>query len=194
MNNITIICEKKESNYFLKLSHLENQVGIIYRATAVLFAYGWDILEANFEISENNLIEDIFLIRNNQNEEMTEISLKKIQTDLEELFFKDLKVIDYLERFPALTLTHPESTPPFIKIYNPSTIDCTVLDIRTSDRPGLLFEISQLLYLLDIDIISVTAKTEDQMVRDSFLLRMNQTEMLDLKTMEKLEEGLAKIL
>jgi [protein-PII] uridylyltransferase len=191
---LDLTCTPKGENYLLRLCLSENELGVIYRVTAVLFAYGWDILEANFGIDTTGQIEDLFLIHNFQGGKMGESELQKIRSDLDELFFQDLLVVDYLERFPSLTLMRPSDQPPMIRIFNPSTTDSTILDIRTKDRPGLLFEISQLLYLLDIDIISVTAKSEDGIIRDSFLLRMNGAQRLKEDTIEKLQDGLQKIL
>jgi [protein-PII] uridylyltransferase len=185
---------QKKDDYLLSINFSKNQLGIIYKITAILFAYGWDIIEANFETDSDGKVQDKFLVRSFRGEIMDEDFLEKIKKDIHDLFYTELMVIDYLERFPNLTLTKPTTIPPIIYIFNPPGIDSTVLDIRTLDRPGLLFEISQLLYLLDIDILSVTASTEDSMVRDSFLLRKDSSDKLDERTMAKLKSGLEKIL
>ena len=193
-NMFELTCVEKGSYYLLKLTLPENRKGIIYRVTAVLFAHGWDILEANFEILSGGTVKDIFLIRSFRNSIMDKLNLSIIESDLHKLFEKDLAVIDYLESFPDLPLLRPSERPPSIQIFNPSSIDSTVLDIRTTDRPGLLFEISQLLYLFDIDIVSVTAKSEDGKVRDSFLLRQDASNKLTDELMEKIKIGLQKLI
>jgi len=48
--------------------------------------------------------------------------------------------------------------------------------------------------LLDVDIVSVVARTEDGNVRDTFLLRKNESEQLDEETMQRIKEGLLKFL
>lgn len=189
---LDLVCTNRGQDSILKLTLSENQTGIIYIVTAVLFAYGWDIKEANFEILDG-MVKDIFIIRNTRGETMTDSSLQKIKADLTELFFQDTTVIDYLERFSVVPARNSGRTP-IIHIFNPKSVDSTVLDIRTADRPGLLFEISQLLYLLDVDILSVVARTEEGNVRDSFLLRKNECERLDEETMEKIREGLFQFL
>ncbi|MCB1141054.1 MAG: hypothetical protein H7A24_02345 [Leptospiraceae bacterium] len=186
--------DPKKDDYLLTLTLKKNMRGIIYKITAILFAHGWDIIEANFETDEDGNVKDLFHVRSFKNEVLDEPSLEEIRKDVEDLFFRDLLVIDYLDRFPDLTLVSPTKISPVIRLFNPDSVDSTVLDIRTIDRPGLLFEISQLLYLLDIDILSVTAKTEEKMVRDTFLLRREMTERLDENMMKKLNEGLEKIL
>jgi [protein-PII] uridylyltransferase len=191
--NLHLSCSRRAEDYILKLTLSPNQTGIIYRVTAVLFAYGWDIKEANFETLDG-IVKDVFVIQNTAGQEMTDLALQKIQSDLYELFFQDLAVIDYLERFSIPPAIKKDNKPPVVHIFNPKTVDSTVLDVRTTDRPGLLFEISQLLYLLDVDIVSVVARTEDGNVRDTFLLRKNESEQLDEETMQKIKEGLLKFL
>ncbi len=191
--NLHLSCSRREEDYILKLTLSPNQTGIIYRVTAVLFAYGWDIKEANFETLDG-IVKDVFVIQNTSGQEMTDLALQKIQSDLYELFFQDLAVIDYLERFSIPPAIKKDNKPAVVHIFNPKTVDSTVLDIRTTDRPGLLFEISQLLYLLDVDIVSVVARTEDGNVRDTFLLRKNESEQLEDETMQKIKEGLLKFL
>jgi [protein-PII] uridylyltransferase len=191
--NLHLSCSRRAEDYILKLTLSPNQTGIIYRVTAVLFAYGWDIKEANFETLDG-IVKDVFVIQNTAGQEMTDLALQKIQSDLYELFFQDLAVIDYLERFSIPPAIKKDNKPPVVHIFNPKTVDSTVLDVRTTDRSRLLFEISQLLYLLDVDIVSVVARTEDGNVRDTFLLRKNESEQLDEETMQKIKEGLLKFL
>jgi len=45
-----------------------------------------------------------------------------------------------------------------------------------------------------VDILSVTARTEDGIVRDSFLLRRDISEKLTTVTMEKIKQSLLDIL
>lgn len=179
--------------YIVKLSLQQNRKGIIYKVTAVLFAHGYDILEANIETVEGQ-VRDIFAIRNIYGKTLTSTEFDQIKKEIYELVFGDMLVIDYLNQF-ELPQAKPSSHVPSIYIYNPEGGDSTVLDIHTKDRPGLLFEISQLLYLMDIDILSVTATTErNGMARDTFLIRIHETERLDNETQEKLKEGLLSFL
>lgn len=185
--------ELKGDHCLLKLIIPENSKGIIYRVTAVLFAHGWDILEANFEIIPNGKIHDLFFIRNLHGIQMDDQTLHLIKNDLRELFEGGVPVSDYLENF-ELPPMQPPTSQPIIQVFNPEKSDSTVLDIKTQDRPGLLFEISQLLFLLDIDILSVTAQSDGGWIRDTFLLRKDSSRRLDLETMERIKNGLVAFL
>ena len=83
-----LTCIEKGNNYLLKLTLAENRKGIIYRVTAVLFAHGWDILEANFEILSGGTVKYIFLIRSFLNSTLDNFHLSKIEHDLNNLFEK----------------------------------------------------------------------------------------------------------
>ncbi|MCE9501231.1 MAG: hypothetical protein K8R21_12160 [Leptospira sp.] len=188
---------KKADYYALKLSISQNEIGIIFRTTAILYAHGWNILEATAETSERGIVDDIFLIQNLKGEQMTEEKLGEIQADLEEMLYKGLSVIDYLGRSKLKLLTKRESDyeKNSVHLYNPESLDLTVMDLHAIDRPGLLFEISEILFLSGIDIISFTAKTEKGEVRDTFLLREESGEKItDGSRIERLTEGILSIL
>lgn len=181
------------NKYILKLTFGENRKGIIYRATAVLFAHGYEILEANLETVDGT-IKDVFVIRGISGKLMNSEEFLQIKKEMQELLLGDVLVIDYLNQFSLPPRGSSSSKPPIVYVYNPEGSDCTVLDIHTQDRPGLLFDISQLLYIMDIDIISVVATTENEIARDTFLIRVNGTEKLDESTQAKLKEGLMNLL
>jgi [protein-PII] uridylyltransferase len=194
INSFELSYAPRKNDSILKLTVPENQKGIIYKMTAVLFAHGWDIKEAIFETMGEGLVKDLFIIQNREKKPLSPIELDRIQKDLLSLFKGDCSVIDYVENFPDLPLLKPSQTPPIIQIYNPISSDSTVLDLKTQDRQGLLFEISQVLYVFDTDILSVTAKTENGIVRDTFLLRKDISETLDFEMREKIKNTLMNIL
>jgi [protein-PII] uridylyltransferase len=192
-NIIELACSSRGPNtYLLKVTVSENEIGIIYRVTAVLFAHGWNILEANVETVGDGLVKDVFLIDNIHSVKMTQEALNEIHSDLELLFYKRVSVLNYLNKVPHCPSDSNHEA--MIYIFNPQYVDSTVLDIHTLDRPGLLFQISQVLYLFGIDILSVTAKSEDGQIRDSFLIRMQDGGRLDEETSQKVRKSLLSVL
>jgi [protein-PII] uridylyltransferase len=174
-------CVPRRDTTLLKITVSGNEMGIIYRVTGVLFAHGWDILEAMAETSEEGYVQDIFVVRSQSGEQMTELTLKKIRKDLNSLFFESVSVIDYMESHGFSQLSGNQIPDPtaVVKIYNPISSDFSVMDIRMKDRPGVLFQITRILYFFGVDIISFTASSEEGRIRDSFLLRMESGEKLD---------------
>lgn len=179
MQNLDLcFLEKSNDTYILKITLSENQKGIIYRVTSVLFAHGLDIIEAVAEIIGDGLVKDVFLIRSLDGSKIKPGVCSLIKKELNQLFFSELKVSDYLRKYKKDVNDFKKEKSSFIQVFNPSSIDSTVLDFRTYDRPGLLFETSEYLFSKEIDIISFTAKTDDSEIRDSFLLRNKNGERL----------------
>ncbi|MBP9887056.1 MAG: hypothetical protein KBF93_12215 [Leptospiraceae bacterium] len=195
MQTIELTCTTKgESSYLLKITVSQNEKGIIYKMTSVLFAHDWDIEEAVAETVDGKLVKDVFIIRNLEGKRMSEQDLLQIKAELSALFYNGVSVIDYLEKSGKDVNSFKKPFNSVVNLFNPPSIDSTVLDIRTLDRPGLLYEISQILYLSNIDIISFTAKSEQKVIRDSFLLCTPDRERLTEEQSTALKEKLLSIL
>lgn len=179
-----VSCVPRKDTTLLKISFSRDELGILYRVTAVLFVMGWDILEAVAETSSEGHVQDLFVIRSWDGSEMTEIILTKIRRDLFSLFYESVSVESYLEQNGKADVLNrkigdPEAS---LKLYNPISSDFSVMDLRLKDTPGLLFQVTECLFNLGIDIISFTANSYEGRVRDSFLLRAsNSGDKLDEK-------------
>lgn len=185
---------KGNSSYLLKITVPQNEKGIIYKVTSVLFAHAWDIEEAVAETVDGKLVKDVFIIRSLSEKRMSEQELLQIKSDLTSLLYNDNSVISYLEKFGKDVNAYKKPFNSVVNLFNPPSIDSSVLDIRTLDRPGLLYEISQILYLSNIDIISFTAKSENKVIRDSFLLCTPDRERLTDEQCNSLKEKLLSVL
>ncbi|GBF49707.1 hypothetical protein LPTSP4_12230 [Leptospira ryugenii] len=181
-----VSCVPRKDTTLLKISFSQDEVGILYRVTSVLYNHGWDILEAVAETSNDGHVQDLFVIRSWTGGEMTESLLSQIRKDLYSLFYESLSVEAYLHSYSkdfilSRKVGDPEAS---LKLYNPISSDFTVMDLRMKDTPGILFQITEALYQLGIDIISFTANSHDGKIRDSFLLRTSVSgDKLDEKTL-----------
>lgn len=196
-NTLHLSCVPRKETILLKITVSSNEMGIIYRVTSVLFAHGWDILEAMAETSDDGYVQDVFVIQSRTGEAMTEFTLKKIRKDLNALFYEGKSVIDYMEEKGLNRYAKDRTSDPtaIVKLYNPVSSDLTVMDIRMKDRPGILFQITQFLYLFGVDIVSFTALSNEGQIRDSFLLRMESGERIDeRKLFPSLKIGIESIL
>lgn len=192
---IELTCtDKGNFSYLLKVTVSLNEKGIIYKVTSVLFAHGWDIEEAVAETVDGKLVKDVFIIRNLFGQKMTDKDLSQIRSDLNSLFCEDVSVIEYIGKSGKDVNSYKKPFNSIVNLFNPPSIDFTVLDIRTLDRPGLLYEISQILYLYNIDIISFTAKSENKVIRDSFLICTPDRERLREEDCAKLKDKLLSVL
>jgi len=181
-----VSCVPRKDTTLLKISLSQDDLGILFRVTSVLYNHGWDILEAVAETSHEGHVQDLFVIRSWNGAEMTEALLSQIRRDLYSLFYESKPVESYLRELGkgdvlSRKVGDPEAS---LKLYNPISSDFTVMDLRMRDTPGILFQITEALFHLGIDIISFTANTSDGKIRDSFLLRTSLTgDRLDEKTM-----------
>ncbi|WP_246047630.1 hypothetical protein [Leptospira ilyithenensis] len=181
-----VSCVPRKDTTLLKISLSQDDLGILFRVTSVLYIHGWDILEAVAETSHEGHVQDLFVIRSWNGGEMTESLLSQIRKDLYSLFYEEKSVEEYLRdhgkgEVLVRKVGDPEAS---LKLYNPISSDFTVMDLRMKDNTGILFQITEALFHLGIDIISFTANSSDGKIRDSFLLRTSLTgEKLDEKTM-----------
>jgi len=179
-----VSCVPRKDTTLLKITLSQDEPGILYRVTSVLYVHGWDILEAVAETSQEGHVQDLFVIQSWTGVDMSEAVLTQIRKDLYQLFYEGKEVSQYMEekgRGDILTrkIGDPEAS---LKLYNPISSDFTVMDLRLKDTPGLLFQVTDALFQLGIDIISFTASTGEGRVRDSFLLRTsNSGDRLDEK-------------
>lgn len=181
-----VSCVPRKDTTLLKISLSQDDLGILFRVTSVLYNHGWDILEAVAETSHEGHVQDLFVIRSWNGTEMTELLLSQIRKDLFSLFYEAKPVETYLrEQGKGDVLSRKVGDPEAsLKLYNPISSDFTVMDLRMRDTPGILFQITEALFHLGIDIISFTANTSDGKIRDSFLLRTSLTgDRLEEKTM-----------
>ncbi|TGK00694.1 hypothetical protein EHO59_12170 [Leptospira semungkisensis] len=190
-------CIPRGEAYALKVNISKNEIGIIYRVTAVLYVHGWNIEEAIAETSTDGYIQDIFIVKRIDGSPMTDEHLNAIHADLKELFYGGMSVMNYLALHPEKmeTLRAKLETSPEIFLFNSEISDSTVMDLRMEDRPGILFEISQILFLFGVDILSFKAVTDSGQVRDTFLLRLENGSKLDENLhFFRLKEALSAVL
>lgn len=192
---IDISCIRKGNNYLLKLSVSQNAVGIMYKMSAVLFRYKWHILEVVAETVSAGLVKDVFIIHNKDDREMDDAELNRIKADIRALISNQKSPEDYMKENEIRNLiARDDSAQANITIFNPSTIDCTVLDIKTDVVSWHLLKISEFLYYNKLDIISLVVKAEENFCRYSFLLKEINGEKLSPDRMKFFENSFPEIL
>lgn len=175
-----------------------NEKGIVFRITSVLYVHDYNICEARAETSPEGLVRDTFIIESTSGAKFTKKTEKEIRQDLTALFSKETTPMQYLSMHPEKIekLTSRASAPggSTISFTEDNKDSVTIMHIDTEDRPGLLFEISQLLYMLYVDILSFEAGSHIGQAHDTFYLKKEDGSRLDDYTRKKVEESLKKIL
>lgn len=185
---------KKDENYLLKVTVEQNAVGIIYKVAAVLYNYGWEIMEAVIETIPGSMIKDIFIIRNISSQELTEQTLLDIKQDFSSLLYNEISLPEYIDQIGLSAPSSSNSTNGnHLNLFNPPTIDSTVLDIQTERMPEKLILITGILFTANIDIVSLIVKTDPNFERYSFLLKKDNGERISHGEIEQLKLKLLPI-
>ena len=186
---INLESEKIGDQYSLKLFLSKDQKGIIYRVTSVLYANDWSINSASLRTLQNDQIEDEFLIQHKSKLQLDETELQKLKDELEKLFKDEISITTYLIK-KGKSISSKKNTEANIQFSTNLDSDSSTLRIRTKDRDGLLCDISRLLFLECIEILSVDAKTYGTDVDDKFEIKSETGHSIEEGMQERLIRNL----
>lgn len=198
-----------------------HQPGILYKITAVFYAHRLSVDFFEIGADAAGRVKDSF--RLSATEPIQESDLTKMESDLEDLLDNRLQVQDYLEtRNRVVPLFRPRETtgehsPEIIvgplsgeaRMDWPADIppaEALEIRLRGLDRPGLLHQISELFFLLEIDILFArtpggspaqppTETGSSREIRDIFIIRGPRPELAhDPRLQRELAANLREIL
>lgn len=126
-------------------------------------------------------------------------TMSRIRNELEMAFFQDLDVVQLVEDRlkPGLldryVKNSPTTVPTRVNIDNQSSDNFTIVDVVTSDRPALLYDITRVLsrsrYKTEFSLISTNADR----VEDSFYIRTeNGEKIMDQADLRRLKESILR--
>jgi len=180
---ITILSEKSagirltstmlpDGNFKLQFLFPQDASGILYKVTTVLFAYGWDILSAYSRPNEDAEVEDVFIVTSTRHEALTKTACDQILAAIKELVAQETTAEEFISRFPEKTqqIKNARAIKSDFTLEPDARHHCTKLVVERPDRPGVLMQITQVLYALGLDIIAFSAQAVYQGVRDEFLI------------------------
>lgn len=149
-----------------------DMLGLFLRIVRVLSSQGLNIIRARLYCSRRGFVVDKILLSNWSDIwwEGLEIELKEklkngISQNLKELFVYSNN-IRYESKISELRLFEH-----FIEIDNETSKECSILEITSPDRLGLLYEIASQLFLNHIDITSAIINTEEGFAQDTFYIQ-----------------------
>ncbi len=161
-----------DGNFKLQFLFPQDASGILYKVTTVLFAYGWDILSAFSRPNEEAEVEDIFIVTSTRHEALTKAACDRILAAVKELVAQETTPEDFISRFPEKTqqIKNARAIKSHFTLEPDPKRHCTKLVVERPDRPGVLMQITQVLYTLGLDIIAFSAEAVYEGVRDEFLI------------------------
>lgn len=150
------------ASYRLKIESEANEVGVLFRLCAVLFRHGWQVIEAKIASPDLSSIQNEFLVRpEDESPDFIDSVIQTMVNDLQRLLFDGLSVLGYLSEAESSPLPADEYKGEGQAILRNSEGDM-IIEIRGSDRPGLLLALSQAFYLMDINIIEASIFTDEK--------------------------------
>ncbi len=161
-----------DGNYKLQFLFPQDASGILYKVTTILFAFGWDILSAYSRPNEDAEVEDIFIVTSTKHEALTKTSCELILVAIKDLISGETTPEDFIARYPEKIqqIKNARATRSDFVFEPYPKQHCSRLVVERPDRPGVLMQITQVLYTIGLDIISFSAEAVVQGVRDEFLI------------------------
>lgn len=158
--------------------------GLLAEVTGVLHANRIDVVDAAIYSRDPGPGEeaealDVFRVRDGYGRAVTdETKWKKIRTDLEAVLSNQVQVETLVAGRAAtgsVVAWRTPAVPTEIKIDNDVSRECSVIEVITEDRPGVLYAISRTLFVEGLDIHRSKIATEANRAVDTFYVRTKAT-------------------
>jgi [protein-PII] uridylyltransferase len=145
--------------------------GLFSMISGVMAANSINILDAHIYTLQNGIVIDILQVRSPLGELLTDKEkLKKIEDELSSVITGKVRVEKLVERKRPSILDQKSTpgVPTRIEIDNETSETYTIIDIRTQDRIGLLYNISKVLTDLGAYIVVAKITTKGEAAADIF--------------------------
>ncbi|MCB1172083.1 MAG: ACT domain-containing protein [Leptospiraceae bacterium] len=163
LQRLEISLSAADEGYRLQIESKINEIGLLFRLCAVLFRHNWYILQARIFSPDEHSICDEFLIRPQDEKHVIDNALMRLMaTDLESLLFDNVSVLEYLNENHRedKALLRESNRSHHQEVSIDTSDNRVVIEIRSQDRSGLLLEISQAFYLMNINILEAKIQTK----------------------------------
>ncbi len=182
--------------YILSLHISTNRMGILYAITAAMYVRGWNILKAQALTAEGEGILDTFIIEPTDSIFTNPLKTRRLMSDLKMLIRGEVAVPEYIEqnlprKKTALTKKAPRKR--LIQINKSKDARYWEISVETDDRPGLLFDITRLLYLTYFDIVKLDSDTRRGRAYDRIVV-CREPGMGDIDDDHTLRQSISKII
>jgi [protein-PII] uridylyltransferase len=158
--------------------------GLLAEVTGVLHANRIDVVDAAIysrdpEPGEEAEALDVFRVRDGYGRAVTdETKWKKIRADLEAVLSGQMPVetlVSARQNSGSVVAWRTPAVPTEIKVDNDVSRECSVIEVITEDRPGVLYAISRTLFDEGLDIHRSKIATEANRAVDAFYVRTKAT-------------------
>ncbi len=168
--------------------------GMFYRTAGTIAAKNLNIHRAQVYTSKNGVMIDMFQITDSEgNINLDEDSWESVCAELSAAL-----MIPRRPPEPGLYVTSrhfPAAITPSVEFDNDTSDSFTIIDISAQDRVGFLYQVTKMLYDLNLDIGSAKIVTEGARVMDSFYITdLLHKKITDGVRLERIKEALITVL
>lgn len=174
--------DKKTESVVEIIITAEDRSGLFSLIVGFLSSKGLNIVAGRIFTGKKGLVIDKISISN-----WKEVWWEGLQKDLEE----GLRSI-IVERKPLSIVRHKKAVKSvfsiFVEIDNESSDDYSLIEIFSPDRVGLLYDISDVMYRKDVNIVSARINTDAGLAHDVFYTQIKRKKVDNLDAQELLSE------
>jgi [protein-PII] uridylyltransferase len=168
--------------------------GMFYRTAGTIAAKNLNILRAQVYTSKNGVMIDTFQITDPEGKLYDyEDAWQGVLTELRTALMSKSRPPESGLYVSSRTL--PGVITPVVEFDNESSDSFTIIDITARDRVGFLYQVTKILYELNLDIGAAKIVTEGARVLDSFYVTdLLRNKITDEVRLEKIRVALMKVI
>ncbi|HEX2959196.1 MAG TPA: HD domain-containing protein, partial [Chitinispirillaceae bacterium] len=164
-----------------------------------LSSEGYNILNAQITTTTDGKVVDIFTVEPDTTTRIpSKKRIDKIQKKWEKISSGTIKVDDMIRervrRYPPEAVRQSAMEVPDIKFDNTVSRDCTVIEIHSDDRIGLLYNIASVFDKLKVNIVSAKLSTRGRVVADVFYVNSSEKTKIDPSRFEQIKAQLIEVI
>jgi [protein-PII] uridylyltransferase len=164
-----------------------------------LSSEGYNILNAQINTTAEGKAVDVFTVEPDTTTRIpSEQRLEKIQKKWQKLVTGETDIDDLIQErkrlYPLEPVRQSVSEEPEIIIDNEVSSECTVIEIHSGDRMGLLYTIASVLDKLHINIVSAKLSTKGRVVADVFYVNSADKLKIDPSQFELIKGTLLEMI
>lgn len=193
--NYSLSLLELEDSLKLEYRTKENEKGIIYKIAGVLYVHGYSIVKASVSTGLEGEIYDNFEAVKFGNAIQ---SIGELESDLRMLLDSRMTVMTYITKFPEkyyrFFVDRQSGPTNSLTVLPGANASLAEISLTTSDRPGLIFEMTQVLYMMYYDIVSISADTKDSNVNDKLVIQREDRGPIEPEGLKNLQNSIYKLL
>jgi [protein-PII] uridylyltransferase len=168
----------------------QDRPGLFATVTGVLRASGHDVFGAQVYTTRERLAVDIFEVAPFTGGEVEqEVDRERLEARLVSVLEGHRKMSDLTGPRGKEKPVAPRVSPSSVRVSNGESDFFSIVDVATTDRPGLLYDITRTLAALGLDIVTSRVSTRASRVNDAFYVTHNGFKITEPARLREIERA-----